>query len=325
MVGVTDLSGLQLEQNAVIAAAITGPAHNGKVRSTWPLKNSRRLLITSDRLSAFDRIIGMVPHKGQVLNQLSGWWFEQLADIVKNHAIALIDPQAMIGIDAKALPVEVVVRSRLTGSTSTSILPKYLAGERNLYGHTLPEGLSAHGKLPEPIITPTTKAQAGKHDEAISVEDVSATGLVAEPLWQKVQQVALALFEKGATVAEEAGFILADTKYEFGIDSAGQLILIDEVHTPDSSRFWDITQSQEAISQGKSPQGYDKEPVRLALREAGFTGDGDIPELAESVWIETSRRYIELYERLTQSTFEPAPPPIDQRIIDNIAKYLASN
>lgn len=295
---------------------------SGKVREIWPLADQRRLLITTDRLSAFDRIIGLVPHKGQVLNQLAAWWFDQVADLVPSHVVAVPDPNALIAVDARPLPVEVVVRARLTGSTSTAVLPRYLAGERSMYGHEFPDGLEPHGALPQPIITPTTKALAGQHDEPTTSEAIVAEGLVDAALWDEVQQIALAIFERGQAVAADAGFVLADTKYEFGLDPDGQLIIIDEMHTPDSSRYWDASTLEARLAEGKAPDGYDKEPVRLALKAVGYTGEGEPPVLPEQVWLETSARYVELYERLTGVSFQPAEQPAQQRIEANVADHL---
>lgn len=300
------------------------PGHvSGKVREIWPLSGGRRLLVTTDRLSAFDRIIGLVPHKGQVLNQLAAWWFAEVADIVPSHVIEVPDPNALIAVDATPLPVEVVVRARLTGSTSTSILPRYLAGERHLYGHRLPDGLTPHGPLPQPIITPTTKAEAGQHDEPTTSEAVVADGLVEPALWDEVQTVALAMFERGQRIAADAGFVLADTKYEFGLHPDGRLIVIDEMHTPDSSRYWNAATLDERLAEGSAPDGYDKEPVRLALRAAGYGGDGPPPELDPQVWADTSARYVELFERITGTTFEPAGQPARSRIESNLREVLS--
>lgn len=300
--------------------ALELPGHrSGKVRESWALPGDRRLLVTTDRLSAFDRVVGLVPHKGQVLNQLAAWWFTHTTDVVPNHLIEVPDPNALIAVDATPLPVEVVVRGRLTGSTSTSVLPRYLAGERELYGHRLPDGLQPHGPLPEPIITPTTKATAGGHDEPISPAEVARQGLVEPELWVEVQRVALELFARGTQIAGDAGFVLADTKYEFGLAPDGSLLLIDEMHTPDSSRFWSLDGLDAALAAGRSPEGYDKEPVRLALRAAGYTGDGPPPVLAPEVWERTSARYIELFERLTGETFVAGSEPIEERIRTNLA------
>lgn len=299
--------------------ALNLPRHfSGKVRETWSLPGERRLLVTTDRLSAFDKVIGSAQHKGQVLNQLAAWWFEQTADIVANHVISLPDPNCLIAVDASPLPVEVVVRGRLTGSTSTSILPRYNKGERLLYGHAFPDGIADHGPLPTPLITPTSKAQAGGHDEPITCAQVVESGLVEASLWQEVERVALALFNRGVGIAENAGFILADTKYEFGLSPDGDLLVIDEMHTPDSSRFWAIDGLQERLAAGKTPESFDKEPVRLYLGEIGYKGDGTPPILPPSVWEATTARYIKLYERLTGQRFEPGTQPAQERINNNM-------
>lgn len=294
------------------------PDHRrGKVRHSWQLDEGRRLLVTTDRISALDVVLGTVPHKGQVLNQLAAWWFEQTRDIVANHVIDVPDPNVLVAVDARPLPVEVVVRSRLTGSTSTSLLPRYLAGEREMYGMTLPDGLTPHGPLPEPIITPTTKADADDpngHDTPISVADVAATGLVDPELWARICDVALALFRRGMEVAEAAGFVLADTKYEFGLGPDDELLLIDEMHTPDSSRYWAADSLAERLANDLEPESFDKEPVRLALREMGYRGDGPPPELPGPVIQAASDRYVALYERLTDLTFEPGVQPAEARI-----------
>lgn len=295
---------------------------SGKVREAWPLPDGRRLLVTTDRLSAFDRIIGAVPHKGQVLNQLSAWWFDRTADIVANHVVEVPDPNALIAVDASPLPVEVVVRGRLTGSTSTSLLPRYEAGERVLYGHRLPDGLTPHGPLGEPLITPTTKADKGDHDQPVTCDEVVSLGLVDEGLWNQVQKVAVELFRRGEQIAADAGFVLADTKYEFGLGPDGELLLIDEVHTPDSSRFWSIESLEERLAAGRSPESYDKEPVRLALKDLGYTGDGPPPELPDHVWAETSARYVTLYQALTSSAFEPGTEPASDRLARNLIAHL---
>lgn len=295
---------------------------SGKVREAWPLPDQKRLLVTTDRLSAFDRIIGLVPHKGQVLNQLAAWWFAKTSDIVANHVVAVPDPNALVAVDADPLPVEVVVRGRLTGSTSTALLPRYQAGERVLYGHLLPDGLEPHGPLGQPLITPTTKARDGGHDEPISSDEVVSSGLVEAGLWAEVQKVALELFARGTGLAADAGFVLADTKYEFGLAPDGDLLLIDEVHTPDSSRFWAADSLQDRLGMGLSPEGFDKEPVRLALKSMGYSGEGQPPEMPLSVWEETSARYVHIYEALTGKAFEPGEQPAADRLKTNLASYL---
>lgn len=297
---------------------------SGKVRESWSLPSSRRILITTDRLSAFDRVVGLVRYKGQVLNQLSAWWFEETKDIVGNHLLSLPDPNVSLVKDVKPLPVEVVMRSRLTGSTSTSVLPRYLAGERKLYGYDLPDGLQPHGPLPEVLLTPTTKALDGQHDSPITTAQVAEQALVEPLLWKKVQDVALQLFERGLSVAAEAGYILADTKYEFGIAADGELLLIDEVHTPDSSRYWSIGSLEKRLAAGQEPESFDKEPVRLALKEAGYTGEGSPPVLPSQVWEDSTRRYVELYEGITGQTFRPGSTPIHERIHKSLSLYTSN-
>lgn len=297
----------------------------GKVRDAWPLAGGRRLLVTTDRLSAFDRVVGVVEHKGQVLNQLSAWWFETTGDLVANHIIDVPDPNVSLVVDANPIPVEVVVRGRLTGSTSTALLPRYLNGERTMYGHTFRDGLVPHGPLDEPLITPTTKAERGGHDQPISSDEVVDRGIVEAGLWAEIQKVAMALFDRGCRVAADAGFVLADTKYEFGLSPEGELLLIDEVHTPDSSRFWDAATMKERVDAGLPPESFDKEPVRLALKATGYTGDGPPPELDEEVWTETSRRYVHLYQTVTGRTFQPGDRPIEERIRGNVAPILQAN
>ncbi len=301
--------------DAIANVTFDGEDHrSGKVRESWSLPDERRVLVTTDRLSAFDRVIGTVPHKGQVLNQLAAWWFEQLADVVDNHLIGVPDPNVSVVVDAAPLPVEVIMRGRLTGSTSTSVLPRYKAGERVLYGATLPDGIPDHGPLPEPLLTPTTKAVAGGHDEPITPDDVVATGLVEADVWSMVTKAAFELFRRGTEVAADAGFVLADTKYEFGMAPDGRLLLIDEVHTPDSSRFWAIESLEERLAAGSSPESFDKEPVRLALAATGYKGDGPPPELTAEVRAATSQRYISLFERLTGTDFAPGASPATERI-----------
>ncbi len=289
-------------------------AYRGKVRDVYRLSAGRWLMITTDRLSAFDRVLGGVPYKGQVLNQLTAWWYERLADVVPTPLLAVPDPNAMVVRQLHPLPVEVIVRGYITGSTSTSLWTLYAAGERVIYGYHLPEGLHKNQPLPQPLITPTTKAAPGAHDERLTPEEVVSRGYVAADLWEKVQQVALTLFARGQQIARQAGLILVDTKYEFGLDEHGQLYLMDEVHTPDSSRFWLADTYAARLAQGLEPEHLDKEMVRLALREHGYRGDGDPPTLPPAFWAEVSARYVALYERLTGRTFLPGAYPVAQRL-----------
>jgi phosphoribosylaminoimidazole-succinocarboxamide synthase len=293
-------------------------ARVGKVRSSWALSNNRRLFVTTDRLSAFDRILACVPHKGQVLNQLAWWWFDSTRDIVANHALAIPDPNALIATAATTIPVEMVVRGHITGVTATSLWTMYATGERHLYGHMLPDGLQKNDPLPRPIITPTTKAEIGSHDEPLSVHDVASLGLVAPRLWDQVCDAALALFARGQQIAEKAGLILADTKYEFGLDPDGELLLIDEVHTPDSSRYWEASSYSGRLARAEEPESLDKEPVRQAFAALGYRGEGEPPEVPPDVWEQTGSRYIEAYERVTGLAFVPGASPIANRIRTNL-------
>jgi phosphoribosylaminoimidazole-succinocarboxamide synthase len=288
---------------------------SGKVRESYTLLDRRRLLVTTDRLSAFDRVVAAVPFKGQVLNQLSAWWFASTSTIVDNHLLTVPDPNAMIVVDVTPLPVEVVVRGALTGSTSTSIGTMYEQGQRTFYGHTLEDGLYTHQQLPTPIITPTTKALNGKHDEPLSSAEVVERNLVEERLWERVCAAALALFEHGRQIARNAGLILADTKYEFGIDPNGRLLVIDEMHTPDSSRIWIQETYAERLETGQEPESLDKEPIRLALAASGYRGDGPPPMLDDDTIMATSHRYIDAYERITGSKFVPAEYPVTPRLV----------
>ena len=284
-----------------------GERIEGKVRDIY-LADDRRVLITTDRVSAFDRVLGAIPFKGQVLNQLSAWWFEQTKTIVANHVIAIPDPNVTVGAEAEALPVEVIVRGYITGVTSTSLWTLYEQGVDKPYGLDLPAGLSKNDPLPEPVITPTTKATGGAHDERLTSAEVVEHGLVGPDLWREVQQAALAIFAKGQEVAAEAGLILVDTKYEFGLIN-GELALIDEIHTPDSSRFW----IAETATTG-DPQNYDKEYLRLWFVDQGYRGDGPAPAMPDDFVTAGAARYIDAFERLTGEEFEPGEQPAAGRI-----------
>jgi|LakMenEpi03Aug12_release.lakeMendotaPanAssembly.Ray.scaffolds.fasta_scaffold276112_2 phosphoribosylaminoimidazole-succinocarboxamide synthase len=297
----------------------------GKVRVSYALpgRPHERLFVTTDRLSAFDRIITCVPCKGQVLNQLSAWWFDQTREVVANHLIAVPDPAVTVARNARPLPVEVVVRGYITGVTSTSLWQRYSAGARLIDGHRLPDGLRKNSRLPEAIITPTTKAHAGGHDEPLSVDDVVRRELVDADLWARVCATALELFALGQRVAERSGLILADTKYEFGLDAhTGALLVIDELHTPDSSRFWLRDSYLTRLDSGDEPESLDKELVRRALADLGFRGDGPVPDLGADVVAATSARYVDIYELLTGERFVPARQPAQQRIAAAVTAWL---
>jgi len=292
---------------------------DGKVRVSYSLPNEHRLFVTTDRLSAFDRVIASVPYKGQVLNQLSAWWFEETRDIVANHVVSVPDPNVLIARSAVPLTVEVVVRGYITGVTDTALWTQYAAGARVVYGHELPDGLTKNSRLATPIVTPTTKADHGGHDVPLSCADVADRGLVDPELWDRVQTIALALFERGRACGEHSGLILADTKYEFGLTTDGELLLIDEVHTPDSSRWWVASNYDERVAAGAEPESLDKEVVRRALADIGYTGEGPVPELSPAVWSATTDRYIDAYERLTGNSFVPGNYPAGPRIVAALA------
>lgn len=292
----------------------------GKVRVSFSLANNTRLFVTTDRLSAFDQIVAVVPYKGQVLNQLAAWWFAQTADIIDNHIISLPDPNATIAVSATPLPVEVVVRGVMTGSTSTSLWKQYEQGKRIIYGYSFADGITKNTFLPQPIITPTSKGEDGAHDEPLTCEEVVSRGLVDSATWNVVQNAALALFQRGQEVAKKAGLLLADTKYEFGIHPDGRVLIIDEMHTPDSSRLWELSNYHERLAVGKEPESLDKEPIRLALDAVGYRGDGEPPLLDPSVVDATTARYIKAFERITATTFVPGEYPIQPRLMQALEK-----
>jgi phosphoribosylaminoimidazole-succinocarboxamide synthase len=288
----------------------------GKVRISWELPGERRLFVTTDRLSVFDRVVAAVPGKGRVLNELAWWWFGRVSDLVDTHAISMPDPNAMVVRAVAPLPVEVIVRGAITGVTSTSLWTRYAAGARTIDGHRLPDGLQKNDLLPAAIITPTTKAEAGEHDEPLSEGDVVTRGLVDPVVWEQTRAAALAVFERGQKLAADAGLILADTKYEFGVDVDGRLLLIDEVHTPDSSRYWEASTYEMRRARSEEPESMDKEIVRRAYADIGYRGDGEVPELPASVWSATAAGYQRAYERLTGRALVPVPAPTVERITD---------
>ena len=293
-------------------AAEFGPLRRGKVRDVIDL-GDRLALVATDRLSAFDRVLGLVPHRGQILNQLSAWWFELLGDIVASHIVAVPDPNVAIVEKCDPLPIEVVVRARLTGTTSTSLWAMYEAGRRGMYGIDFADGMVKNDPLPSPVITPTTKAGSG-HDQPLSEAEVVSDGWVDAERWDEVRTVALGLFERGRRTATEAGLVLADTKYEFGIGPGGRLTLIDEVHTPDSSRLWRLATLESRRRGGLEPENLDKEIVRLAYAARGYRGDGPPEPLSPALATETAAAYRQAFEALTGAPLQPAPCPAEPRI-----------
>ncbi len=294
----------------------------GKVREIYQPSDDQLLLVTTDRLSAFDRILGTVPYKGQVLNQLSAWWFEQTKDIIPNHLISIPDPNAMLAEKVEPFPVEVIVRGYITGVTSTALWYRYSLGEREIYGHHFPDGLHKNQSLPEAIITPTTKGGPTGHDERLTIDEVVSEGYLDSETWNTVQEAALSIFALGQELAAASGLILVDTKYEFGRAPDGRIMIIDEVHTPDSSRFW-IADSYEArLKAGEEPENFDKEFLRLEYAQKGYRGEGKPPEMPEELWQRVSERYIILYEKLTGETFVPGNYPVGPRLITNLKSVL---
>ena len=290
----------------------------GKVRDVYDLDDGRLVFVTSDRLSAFDRAITTVPQKGAVLNAITKFWFDRTQDIVPNHVIEYPDPNVMVGKKLTMLPVEVVVRRYMTGTTGTSIWTKYKNGEREMYGHHFPEGMVKNQQLAQTIITPTTK---GKSDDPISGAEIVAQGLVTKDIWEKTEIAALALFARGQEIAAKQGLILVDTKYEFGLDENGNLTIADEIHTPDSSRYWIADTYEDRMKNGQDPDGLDKEFVRkwLVQRMPDPYIDA-IPAISDADIHMFSQKYIELFERVTGLPYSPPAGniPVRERILKNI-------
>jgi phosphoribosylaminoimidazole-succinocarboxamide synthase len=292
--------------------------YEGKVRDNYSTSDGRRIIVVTDRISAFDRVLGTLPFKGQVLNGLAAYWFEQTRSLVPNHVLEVIDPNAMACIECEPLPVELVVRAYLTGVSDTSILTAYQRGERVFCGHDLPEGLKPHQLLPEPLLTPTTKAAHGEHDANVSRQELIDRGTVSASDFDQAAHYALTLFGYGQKLCAERGLILVDTKYEFGKTPDGRIVVIDEIHTPDSSRFWFSQSYAERIERGEAPESFDKEYLRRWLVQQGFRGDGPIPNIPEEVRLEAARRYIEACQMVRGTAFEPDLQPPLPRLERNL-------
>ncbi len=303
----------------------------GKVRDCYDLpdrgEGAQRILISSDRISAFDRILAAIPCKGQVLTQTARFWFDRTADICPNHVVAYPDPNVVIGRHVTILPVEVVVRGYLAGTTGTSILTLYRNGARDMYGHRLPEGLRDNQALPAPIITPTSKAFDGGHDEPLTAGQITASGLLTQTQWDRVSEIALALFERGQRMAAERGLILVDTKYEFGTDAAGNILLADEVHTPDSSRYWLAEGYDAAFEAGTRPPSFDKDVIRSWVAARCDPYHDPIPEIPAEMIAQTAQVYIDAYERITGQTFQPdlSGATVLDRVRGNLAPWFTQD
>jgi phosphoribosylaminoimidazole-succinocarboxamide synthase len=279
--------------------------YRGKVRDSYDLADGRRVIIASDRLSAFDQILCAIPFKGEVLTQTARFWFEQTADICANHVLDYPDPNVLICRRLTILPVEIVVRGYLAGTTGTSILTLYKQGQRTMYGMTLPNGLRDNARLADPIITPTSKEFDGGHDEPLTPADILERKLLTGDQWDELSAIALALFARGQKMAEERGLILADTKYEFGVTPDGTILLADEIHTPDSSRYWRKGSYEARFDAGERPDSFDKDVVRAWVAAQCDPYKGPIPEIPADLMVATAAAYAQAFEMITGRTFTP--------------------
>jgi phosphoribosylaminoimidazole-succinocarboxamide synthase len=295
-----------------------GDKYEGKVRDNYTTPDGRRFIVVTDRISAFDRVLGTLPFKGQVLNRLAAWWFERTRAVVPNHVVSVPDPNVLECLECTPILVEMVVRAYATGTTSTSLWTHYERGVRDFCGHRLPDRLQKHQKLPEPIITPTTKAPKGEHDVSGSREDILATGLVTATDFDEAAVLAMKLFALGQKTCAERGLILVDTKYEFGRDRSGRLVAIDEIHTPDSSRFWQEATYGARLGAMQDPDPLDKDFVRRWYIAQGYTGDGPPPPMPDDVRVGAAERYIAAYEQITGEPFVPDARAPLARIATNL-------
>jgi phosphoribosylaminoimidazole-succinocarboxamide synthase len=298
--------------------------YRGKVRENYDLRNGERILIATDRISAFDRNLAVIPLKGQVLTQTARFWFEATGDICPNHVVDYPDPNVLVCKRLAMMPVEIVVREYLAGTTSTSILQMYRQGRREMYGHRFADGLRDNERLPKTIITPTTKAAHGEHDAPLGADDILAQKLLTEAQWLDVSAKALALFARGREIAARQGLVLVDTKYEFGFDESGAIVLADEVHTPDSSRYWVAASYPERFAAGMPPETLDKDFIRRWVAERCDPYVDAIPEIPPAVILQAAATYVDAYQRLTGRAFvlpDLAVPPL-ARIRSNLRKYF---
>ena len=299
--------------------------HAGKVRDNYDLADGRRILIATDRLSAFDRILAVIPFKGQVLTQTARFWFDATAGICPNHVLGHPDPNVVVGRRLEILPVEMVVRGYLAGTTATSVLTMYRAGRRDMYGLRWPDGMCDNQRLPAPIITPTSKGSDGAHDEPLTPDEILQRGLLSATQWREVRRHALALFARGQEIAAERGLILADTKYEFGTDAEGRIVLADEIHTPDSSRYWMAASYPERFARGAPPESFDKDVVRSWVAARCDPYRDAVPPIPPEVVLQTAAVYIHAYEMITGQPFVlPPPGPPLERIRRNLLGWLGN-
>ncbi|WP_247881308.1 phosphoribosylaminoimidazolesuccinocarboxamide synthase [Skermanella sp. TT6] len=301
------------------------PGHyRGKVRDNYDLPDGRRIIIATDRLSAFDRILTAVPFKGEALTQIARFWFERTADVCPNHVIDYPDPNVVVCRRLDIMPVEIVVRDYLTGTTSTSVWSMYKAGQREMYGIRLPDGMTEHQKLPDTIITPTTKAFDAGHDEPLTPAEITGRGLLTRAQWDEVSALALALFDRGREIAARQGLILVDTKYEFGFDADGRIILADEIHTPDSSRYWFGESYARRVAGGERPENFDKDFVRTWVTARCDPYKDPIPAIPDEVVLQAAALYTDVFKRITGRDFPipDEPTPVLERIRANLARYF---
>lgn len=302
-----------------------GEKYQGKVRDFY-IRNRKRIIITTDRQSAFDVMLGYIPYKGAVLNLLSKFWFEKTKHIVQNHMISIPDPNVMIAKDCKPIPVEMIIRGYITGVTKTSVWYSYEKGERKIYGLKFPEGLKKNQKLPTPVITPTTHPQAGSnvHDERLTKDEILKKRIIPQKLYEQMEKATYELFKLGTYWCDKKGLILVDTKYEFGLHQSAdgdKLMLIDEIHTPDSSRFWIKKTYKGLFAKGKEPENFDKEFLRLWYAKRGYKGDGKPPKMPKILIDTLSKRYIDVYEKITGTMFDTFSYPIQNRIRENLKTH----
>ncbi|HEX9053156.1 MAG TPA: phosphoribosylaminoimidazolesuccinocarboxamide synthase [Anaeromyxobacter sp.] len=290
-----------------------GELYRGKVRDNYS-RGDRIVMITTDRISAFDHVLGTIPFKGEVLSRLTAFWFEKVKDLAPTHLLDVPDPSVQVVKRAKALPVEIVIRGYITGS----LWRDYLAGKAGAYGIAWPKGLEKDQRFDRPFITPSTKAEYGQHDEPISEKEILARKLVTPDLWKEATAIAERLFERGQQWAATRGLILVDTKYEMGV-ADGKLVVIDEIHTPDSSRYWVAAGYADRFARGEEQEMLDKENIRQWLiKEHGFSGHGKPPPLTDEVRVMLARKYIDVFERLTGETFVSGVGSVEERITRNL-------
>ena len=296
-----------------------GEKYTGKVRDVYTQKD-KVILISTDRYSAFDRNLALIPCKGQVLTQVSRFWFEDTVDIVKNHVLDFPDLNVVIGKKCKVIPIEMVARGYITGVTDTALWTLYQKGQRDFGDFVLPDGMKKNQKLDNPVLTPTTKAE--DHDRPLTTEDVLKEKIVPKELWEKMKDTTLKLFKRGQEIALQHGLILVDTKYEFGLDENSELTLVDEIHTPDSSRYWQANSYEERINQGLEPENFDKEFLRLWFKEhCDPYKDKVLPPAPPEMIAELSRRYVQICEQITGIPFVMETGDIEKRIENNLKKY----